>query len=272
MGLDVSLYHYTGEGDFDKLNALKQEWEEFTESLYEGYHKDEGDEAQEARKERALKASKHKDWEGLSFGSNPLYDYDIEGFERVTLPSAQYPDHLFNIGYWRSSYNASGLDRILGNYTGTSMGELVGYTGEYEFVPDWAASRDRIIQAKKDLEAANTDYSVYVVDTYHGPRAEDENGVLRIFQEHLSRAKGEKPGPFAGSGYSSIDGHFHISNPMNVVAAIPMKAVLSGVSVGLVVEQPLHESYWQSLDIMVETCDHVLSHDDPHNFFLHWSG
>lgn len=270
MGLDVSVYKYTGDGDFDALTKLKQEWDEFTEILYEDYRKDEGDEAGDARKERALKASKHMDWEGLSFGENPLWDYEVAGFERVEGKSAIHPDHLFGIGYWRSSYNASGLDRILSQYIGTSMGELVGNDGAYEFVPDWEKARERIIQAKKDLENADTDYSVYVVDTYHGPQASDEAGVLAIFKEHKNRERPDHP--FAGSGYSSMDGHFHIGSGMTVEAMIPMKGVLGGTSLGLVIKQPLHESYFQSLDIMVETCDHVLSHDEPERFYLHWSG
>lgn len=35
--------------------------------------------------------------------------------EKIEIDSKVYPDHLFKVGYLRSSYNGGGIERVLGN-------------------------------------------------------------------------------------------------------------------------------------------------------------
>src|SRR6476619_807072 len=107
MGLDVYLYRY--ERPAEEIEAEEAEYEAESERIwtevggsrkYEELTEAERDEA--SRRTKAVAAARGLgDW-----GSHPAR-------VKIEQPSAKYPDHYFKVGYFRSSYNASGIDHIL---------------------------------------------------------------------------------------------------------------------------------------------------------------
>ena len=76
--------------------------------------------------------------------------------QKIKLPSATYPDHLFKIGYLRSSYNSGGTNHVLRNALDKDLYWVFGYEGNAEpdnEAPDWQASRDRALALRDEWTA-----------------------------------------------------------------------------------------------------------------------
>lgn len=186
MGLDVYLYKY------DDMDAVKQRREVYDTATtkawtfgnreYSALSQEEKDTARKAQKAAALEI-------GLSEGGNDPQEHKVE------IDSRLYSDHMFKVGYFRSSYNEGGFNRVMPPICGTSLNDLFP-SNEYEFRPDWADSRRRAIAAlerAREWLAINGAYQVATFSnnmfTLPAELPASIEAALAIFTEEAKRHK-----------------------------------------------------------------------------------
>lgn len=265
MGLDVYLYHYK---NFEKSQAAEQAYEDFSKLLLAGreYDKVSEQERKEIRDKEKVFAVEH----GLDeYGSNKTYSKAVE------KPSKKYPKHEFKIGYFRSSYNGSGINRILDNMGLPTLYDIFGVKDEYIVQVNWEEALSKIIAVRADfqkkLQRAEGKFRVFDVAADNmfrpGEGVRSQKEALEIFKEEL-----KKDAPF--DVYGNLHGEFFRKEPIKVVALIRGSDAL-GQPAFYVIEERKDttelDSYAESLEIVEETIRFVLSKRDSQNYWLHWS-
>lgn len=289
MGLDVYLYKY--DGDFDAIKAEEKAYEDASEALYKGWDKNEPEAVTKERdaKRDALRAE-------YGYVSDGDKSYAIWRHPKVTCiekPSI-HGDHLFKVGYWRSSYNGGGINNVLRQNQLPDLYEIAGVDdSKYEVRLDWKATRDRAAEAAKtvrDLHDSGKAISIefIAVNPFKpemAPKSEAEARELALDElaNHLKVKKEHPDHPFLGGGFMNGVGHFDFGDKgLGHIALIP--GTKEGYMHKIVPGAPTHEHgvyavsrqdlewYAKALDIVVETCDFVLGQPDPEHYLMHWSG
>ena len=259
MGLDIYLYKYQ---DFEKTQRLEKEYEEFSEKLWEGLDyeslsKEKKDELREKEKQFAASLGLD-DW-----GS------DKDGHSKVEHPHPDYPDHYFQIGYFRSSYNEGGIERILRNLELPTMHDIFQKGDEeYAFQPNWQDALTRVTDLIEKFKEKGA-YRVHAVTANFFSESEikSEAQALAAFTAELSRENPLK------SNYSNKTGEFYMTDPLKVLAMIPGKyKLLRERDCVYVVTESDNTWYIQALEIVKATCEYVLAQADINQYYLHWSG
>lgn len=193
----------------------------------------------------------------------------------IEIASKVYPEHLFKIGYLRSSYNNGGIERILGNTTGKGLHWIFDTDGEeYVVHPDWGSCLTRAREARDAYDAYVKAHGALRVEAVAGNHFKPDHGAtsdeeaMKMFLAQKARhAPGTPPG-----NYSCLDGHFWFADPLTILAAIP------GTSFGergvFLIYDDTSSSTWylQALEIVAEMSEWVLGQPDPPTYYLHWSG
>lgn len=251
MGLDVYLYRYE---DLADSRRRSDEYERRTEALYESEMPDD---------ERAAKRKAIADELGLAeWGDDPRR-------ECIGIPWEGDPEHYFKVGYFRSSYNDSGCERIYRNLGISTLHDIFKPGDDYIVQPNW---HEALILARMAL----VDY-----------REATKGGLLRstfidgagshrpeVTQaEAVAHAKGEMSKRQGDSfrAYSSINGVFYLDG-MEFVAFMPGRSALGRPGVVAVYKSDDREWYDKALQIVIATIEYVLAKDDPSKYVLHWSG
>jgi hypothetical protein len=308
MGLDVFLRKFV---DCDAHVAYEKRQEEqhgkhwgesfaATGKKYEELTKDEEDAAYELYK------SMNETWDR----ANPPTEREVEP-ESIEINSKVYPDHMFKIGYLRSSYNDGGINHVLSNTIGKDL-YYVFFGGreeeprEYHTKPDWPACLVRAREVRDDFArdcAKGGGYAVMRV-RYNGLRGfddlvKDEKSALEMFRVELDKhrerlakleAEGKKPDSTWDSGhYSNIHGHFMLSKPMrvagiilgteeNIIAVVRGERNTIAPATYVVYEtddaangKRPHDWYQCALEIVVEMLEWVLAQPDIDRYRLSWS-
>lgn len=271
MGLDVYLYRID---DYAKYKTATDEYEAKSSDQwaalgeYNSLTEDQKDAARAA--DLAL---------AQSLGLEEWGEYP--GQVKVEHNSRLYPEHMFKIGYLRSSYNGSGINRLLRDRLQTSLDEIFSAV-EYEFQPDWQATRERAIKTLEGWRFLNASMGgkAYRVDEvgmnvfippgeYTTHSAAD---ALKIFHGQLDANKGRLSDCLS---YGNRDGDFYLGEPLPVVGLIPgFRESFGGRSlpvVYVVYEAKDDAWYTQALEIVIENCEWVLEQSDKENYWLHWS-
>lgn len=206
---------------------------------------------------------------------------DFEG-EGVELDSKLHPDHdCFKIGYFRSSYNDSGIDRVLDKMGLPTLYDIFPHKdNSYQFTPDWAESLKIVNKtlvafnhATNGLHGKYDCYDIAAVSLFTGPGlVKDARTALKVYENELKTEHGFK-------NYSSRQGTFY-SDPQIVRAFIPGLDVLGQPCLYVVTERSKSEGgedvnlkwYREALEIVRETIEYVLAQKDPQNYYLSWSG
>lgn len=282
MGLDVYLYRYE---NFDRARAIEKETEDSNEQIWETEIAAAGAKNYSGLSDEqkdAIRAKIHANTKAIAEREGlPLNDYgDVKVAEKIENDSAQYPDHLFKVGYFRSSYNGSGLNNVLRNAIGKTLYDIFNAGDDYYIKPDWQEARKNCLElielykahmdkagGARVLEVSPNEFGMH--PNFKPPT--DERSAL----DEWVKAKGEQH-PFGS--YSSGLGHFFIEGPMKV------RAIIHGTKQSLfsderrpciyVVYEEEDESkawYINSLKIVLETIDWVISQPDPEKYVLHWS-
>ena len=271
MGLDVYLYRY------DNFEATKQAETEAAEFLAKAW--DVGvpyDAMTETQKEAARAACKEfYEAKGLDeWGS------DEKGKRRIEIDYPSSPDHLFKIGYFRSSYNDSGIDRLMRMAIGETLGSLFDVSDDYVVQPNWAASLARTKSALERWKAVVAEHGAWSVSRINSPLLFDDrkegitsaDQAMAKFLEVRSRSIGNAS---AMLSFSSSDGDFYLAEKPPVFRGFLYgQASLLGRSapcIYAVSEFTGIEWYWTALEIVAETCRYVLNAPDPERYYLHWS-
>jgi hypothetical protein len=259
MGLDIYLYKYQ---DFEKTQRLEKEYEEFSEKLWEGHEYDSM--AQEVKDELCAKEKEFAESLGLD-----EYGDDKAGKECIELSHPDYPDHYFRIGYFRSSYNDGGIERILRNLELPTLHDIFQKDDEeYSFQPDWQEALTRVTDVIEKFKEKGA-YRVHSVSAniFSESEIKSEAQALTAFMTELNREN-----PFS-SNYSCKAGEFYIAEPLTVLAMIPGKSkILRETDCVYVVTESDNTWYIQALEIVKATCEHVIAQADINQYYLHWSG
>jgi hypothetical protein len=275
MGLDVYLYHET-----DEYKAARQiedrhekEMEEVGARL-KAEHPNEENVYDLPEYQAASEDSRRRRFGDPKAWSHPLTKH-------VEIDSAKYPKHMFKIGYFRSSYNDGGINRVMSNAGILTLDEIFAVDREdYEIRPDWSASRRRAGDALASYQAIKKPLRCFFV----GPNPFGQNEFVSSEAQAIDLAnqsfkKHAAPNAALGDGWSNMVGHF-FPGGMKVVAMIVGKQPFqlrpghSEFGTYIVHEQDDEGRAWyeQALEIVIETCDYVLSKPDPERWILHWSG
>lgn len=260
MGLDVYLYRYE---DLDLSVRLNEEYERRSDAVWE-----------EAMRGRKLEAVPESEREAARLRCEEIkreLGVDDAAPERVELkPKTKLPkDHIFRLGYFRSSYNPSGINRVLRVMGVSDLNEIFGTDGkEYRLRPDWRACLDRVDAAIEKFKYSRSGFSADEMMMFEpcGDVTDDASAVAK-FKEEMSKNK-------SFGSYSNVNGHFFVDNPLRVRAIILGRGYGGRPAVYAVfdVEDDYYEWYLKALMVVRETIQYVLKQKDPEKYVLHWSG
>lgn len=273
MGLDVYLYRYENHA---ATVAIEERAEAESERVWAEVRAGrEYDALSEGDKDAARAAV--AEW-------NAAHGLDEWGSDETTKQkiehdSAKYPEHMFKIGYLRSSYNSSGINSLLRDRTGKDLhfiffGEEERY--DYHVVPDWEACRVRALEALEAFRAYNRENGSYRVmreQCVDLGAVKNEADALRVWQEHRKRNAGQSRDGF-GDWYSSREGTFTRGEPLRAVAIMVGIGEFMRLPTAYVVYEAGDEDaawYEQALEITLEMIEWVLGQPDPEKYVLHWS-
>ena len=290
MGLDVYLYRYEDyedtvrrEKDFnDRCEALWNELygEGFT---YEQYHAL----PQERQDEYNIRKRVISDELRLD-----QWGDDGTTKQKVELPSAKYPEHLYKIGYWRSSYNAGGINNRFSTALDKPGLYYVAFGSndrpdEYHVRLDWHAARARAVEllglwnayVAEHGDLAVMEFAPNMFGWPQGmpPKPSSQREALEQFLAAKNRHGGGQPSPF-GNSFSNYQGEFMLDAPLRVRAILHGTGGVLGQGqscVYVVYENGTEDGgnlYSTALEVVIETCDYVLKQPNQEQFVLHWSG
>jgi hypothetical protein len=215
---------------------------------------------------------------------------ETDEIESVTIPQdfmgyERPEDHIFEIGYFRSSYNNSGINHL---------SDIHGFPGLYAIFPEaeshdayyvpvhWQAALNRVVSAQdmiRDIMRERPE-NVYVLSVtpnifMEPPNVRSEADALEIFYEQARQWKTRDR--MFGTGYTNRDGQFDSEG-------LKVKALIPGIDTTFRTERPctyVVVEYSKDFDPlawcldayhMVElTIRWVLEQDKPETYRLAWS-
>lgn len=258
MGLDVYLYRYE---NFDSTIERESRFEKFVEDIweesgpYEEITEERKNEIRLLIKDYARKLRLDEDGE------------DSENKKEIELPSNLYPDHYFKIGYFRSSYNSSGINSVLRNYGLKTLGGLFNnHNDEYNQLPDWNSALDNVnecIEQLKNVYPCRVDKIILRNDI-----VDNERSAMELFMDEKQKNQDIN----REFNYSNKQGEFFFAQPLEVLAFIPGKSNLFNQEVVYVINKSNNDYYIQALEIVRETIKYVLEQGDINKYYLKWSG
>lgn len=267
MGLDVYLYRYENK---EVTTKLESEYETQSEKNWAdaGKYEDLTDTQKDSVR------LKNKEF-AISLGLSESGD-DKTNKTRIEHNSSKYPYHYFKVGYFRSSYNGGGINRILSNFGIADLYEIFerDRDDEYTFRPNWANVKINALKAINELRAVpnlrcfNVGWNEFKGSPQNATVTNEEE-AMQIFIEKSKSFRDDNDG-----GFSSSDGDFYPKG-------LKIFGLISGVNKRFFVNEKLpstyvicegeNEWYIQALEIVVETVDYVLSQSDTDKYYLHWS-
>jgi len=270
MGLDIYLYRYD---DYNKTKELTDEYNRRQKEIWDGNDEDEKYNLLTDEQKDEYRNKIHE--MAISLGLDKWGDH-VDGKERCEFDSIYYPDHLFKVGYFRSSYNEGGIERILRNLGLPTMNDIFEHNDEYHFQPNWERSLINLKNLIDEFKKKGA-YRVHCVskNIFQEPTINSEKEALGAFINELEQEK-EKREKYPDSerfNYSNIVGEFMFNEPTKVLAFIPGKQDLFGKrDCVYVVTESDNTWYLQALEIIQETIEWVLSKENKEQYYLHWSG
>lgn len=297
MGLDIYTHRTQDMAKYKEVIRQIEELEKISEDEWENNPLTAGkkyEEITDADKdtvsnlahEKQRTRAKELDVTYTTWGDTKYNEWINPHDEEFEETSKVHPEHaLFKLGYFRSSYNPSGINHILEDRIGISLYDIFDYSNDEEvdpFIPDWAEVKRKAIKARKDLKKAydstgSVAISEFTYNEFSGSPSDydvkSEADALKIYQDTLEAHKDdEEP-----SSFSNGKGSFFFDSPMQV------KAIITGVRKRFFVDESLPSQfviyeqsddtanfYLEALDIIAETADVALV-DKNNIYFLSWS-
>lgn len=283
MGLDIYLYTRAQQ---EARNAHSQAWDAWGERF--GERPDDDPATKQSALEHEMGIVGHEvDCSECVKAAVPPY----QGAEDV--PSEQYPNHLFNRRYLRSSYNGSGFNRAVPDFLASpdlpsDYGTLSwifapvrgGEGYEVEFaeasLPKLEDTKSRALTVAEALRKcdplrvmdANAMFGI-ADHMWVGPPTDDQ--VLAWYREE--QARGSSTSVMGDSWYSTAKGTvFGFDKGAEILALTLGKDVL-GRPCAMAVYRGDVSSYIESAEIVAEFCDEaaMLTRRDG-GAYMHWSG
>jgi len=257
MGLDIYFRKYD---NFEKTKELEGIQEDYENTIWEqaGEYDSLSDEQKASIREK-IKA--HSAEIGLdSFAKS----------ENIEIDHPDYPDHYFKLGYFRSSYNSSGIERILKNLGLPTLHDVFEREddSEYESQPDWEGCLARA-QNLLDKFRLSSPYRVEKVDgnIFKTPDVFSEADALKVFLKEL---EGKETHEY---NYSNSSGEFYLAEPMKVSGMIPGRSSLLGGERDCiyVIYESDNSWYEQAIQIVIDTLKMVIDSPDRGKIYMAWS-
>jgi len=260
MGLDIYLYKYA---DFENTRMKEKQYEKYSDSLWKGrpYANISNEEREEIKKKE------------LEFKISLGIDNEASLYEKIESPSLIHPNHMFQVGYFRSSYNDGGINRILETICKKSLSDVFQNLNDemYYVKPNWENALrvvdDLITKLSNHMKEINVTISAIDMPATTSEKLPTSTSeALVLYIEEFLREKL----PFDGA-YSNSVGLFSLKSSQRVKAFIP----------GIKYNRPcifiVHEAeglhwYIEALEIVKETIEYVLAQPDREKYYLHWSG
>jgi len=260
MGLDVTLkYCKDLAAATAAQNAAEAECNKLWDSLGKAYDDVTEQEKEHPRAQMMVINKSH----GLSdWGTSP----DIQTIEEASKID---PNHVFKIGYLRSSYNSGGINSVLSRAGCLDLYDIFEPGDDYLVHPDWDAALVRVNRAideyKDYLNGQMGKYDVMRVGDIGVGGAKDEAGALRLFKEQLDR----KVDGFRA--YSNRDGVWYLDG-IKVLGVIRNSGYGGGSFLIYEKDHPVDRNwYLTALEITREMIQYVRAKPDRKNYFLSWS-
>lgn len=264
MGLDIYLYRY--DKDPHEMRLVEDQYQRGYNKLWGGRSFNSMN--KEERNEISQKCKVLASALGLSeWGNHPSK-------VKIELPSVKYPDHLYKIGYLRSSYNDEGLNNVLHRAGLHTLHEVFEPEAQEEFLPYWAPAHERATDLLQSwLNYCDSDEGKYdafnvKAKSVNGSGPISEREALDLFLKEVAtheRSQGLE-------SYRSAKGDFFLKEAVHCFAFIPGKDCLGKACVYVIQKRVADEWYTHALEIMVEMCEWVLAQGHPGRYWLHWSG
>lgn len=259
MGLDIYLYRYE---NYEDTVAREKQYEDQSEKnwdvggKYESLSDSQKDDIREKNKAFALSI-------GLDEHGSCPNKIKIEQDSEIDK------EHYFKLGYFRSSYNDSGINRILKNLNVPGLYEIFNPNDQYEFQPDWNKSLENCNKSIKLLESKGN-YRCFDVSANifgNNPICKTEKEALDLFIEETKRKGGME-------SYYCAKGHFFLDEPLKVLGLLvgTHSILAKEIPCTYIVYEGENQSYINALKIVRETIEFVLSKNDKEKYYLHWSG
>lgn len=190
------------------------------------------------------------------------------------VPSEEFPDHLFNRRYLRSSYNGGGFNHAVPDLLGTSADEYPNAKGSLYWIfepmgrewdgdegaltdadlPKMGACQDRALEIHAALAASDRLRVTTVSPNMFGvPSRRTDHQALAMYRTHVAERGREIE---AGDWYSTAGGDLNVyGGGLSILAAIPgMDTFTPGVHLIYRMEGDAFDSYVQSAKITAEFC------------------
>lgn len=271
MGLDIYLYKCD---DFKKAKEAEAQFEIESEKIWQSYG--EYDDMTEGQREECRSKCASL---GDKLGTDKYGTYQNKSI--IELDSKTNSEHMFKIGYMRSSYNEGGINRVLSDIGIMDLHDIFGRDddSEYYFVPDWNKSLVNVNDAiLKYDEYINSDLgSCMVMKVSHNPFIANSDfpsskqQAMNIFSKQINRDSSMK-------SYSCRDGEFYLDG-IKVLGFIPGvdDALLGGGKTPcfyIIAERSEESAAWykEALLIVKETIEYAVSQADSEKYYLAWSG
>lgn len=258
MGLDIYLYKYS---NFEDTQKREKEYSDRTKALWTKSY----DATPETEREEIREKSKE-------IASELMLDEwgtDIILKEKIKMDSKIHPEHYFKIGYFRSSYNGSGINRILSNLGIMNLHDIFNSGDSYEFQPDWEKSLKNTKKALSQLKYRGEYRCLSIsksIFSRGNSNCNSEGEAIKLFMEENKRKN-------SFGNYSNGIGHFYKEEPLKVFALIPgNNNILGKTDCTYVIFEGENKFYIEALEIIKETIEYVLSQTDRNKYYLHWSG
>jgi hypothetical protein len=279
MGLDVYLYKCA---NIAHAIRMEERYSREEDKIYDERKRLEDlgqltEEADAALLKRRLDAQK-------KYG---MRDYRHESIERIHRDSKTQPDHLFKIGYLRSSYNSTGINRLANHFDLPSLYDIFDiHTEEYEQQIDWDAIYPSVKDAVEKWQAfADSPRGKYDVFEFHGfmeHGVKDEREAFERFnQEYLVKKEEIDKDEFRRDGWRGREGDIWPTG-LKVVMMVaakwnPLKPIQYGnwPSTYVVYEREdnsIMQWYVTALQIAQEMVEWILEQPDKDQYFMGWSG
>jgi len=214
-------------------------------------------------------------------------DLDNADKRSIEIPSTLHTEHLFKIGYLRSSYNPAGLNSVLRERIGKDLYTIFGLTfGEtnYWIRPSWRDALKNTADALSEYQSFTQEHGALevVTQSWGLDSAEVNEGgdALKGYLDEAKKHSQQKKHPMSTGCYSSSKGTFYLSDEKEhqgvFRAAIPGFNILNRPCMYIVLEHAVDNDegrdwYIEALEIVREMCEWVLSHENPDLFILGWS-
>lgn len=278
MGLDVYLHRQ----DADPVAIEK------LESASAAYSEEQYSLMARGRKYDEIPEADLQAWRDKRKQYNKEHGLDEDGVapgrETVDEPSSLYPEHLFRVGYFRSSYNEGGVNSVLRNLDIPDLYDIFPHEDEHEFTPDWQAAKvtcqDSIEQLKAYIGSDSGKYRTIKIlemrfndQTYPSTEREAIEIFLKKRDENAKHNEDLKRKYF---DFSCREGEFFLRG-LKVYAVLPGKTSGYGEVSYMIVENDANDPdeglnwYVQALEVVLETIEYVLKTGEPERYRLSWS-